>query len=157
MLGMQIQHFYAHSAIFPSDLHHRTVMRYDMDYHHEIMISPRTQDIILQKDKVLVCTHSLCLVLQWICITTCLHATNASWHLHPCTLDPHFSQRCMLTYWQHKGSGNMQKDEVYKNMTTEQQMVLWEQGVCPGNEVWHTAVLLWYSPTYCNPPSARLL
>ena len=48
----------------------------------------------------------------------------------------------MLTYWQHKDFVYVQKDEVYKNMTTEQQMVLWEQGVCPGNEVCHTAAIL---------------
>ncbi len=52
---LQIQHFYAHSPVFPSDLHHRKVLRYDMDYHHEVLISPRSTDISLQKEKVMVC------------------------------------------------------------------------------------------------------
>lgn len=76
---IEIQHHYAHSPIFPSDLHHRTVTRYDMDYHHEIFISPRSSHITLQKEKVL-------------------------------------------------------KDEVYKKLSTQQQLQLWEQGLCPGNE-----------------------
>ena len=29
----------------------------------------------------------------------------------------------------------LQSDTVYQNLTAEQQLLLWEQGVCPGNEV----------------------
>ncbi|KAL0046483.1 hypothetical protein WJX82_001718 [Trebouxia sp. C0006] len=50
---IEIQHHYAHSAVYPSDMHHRTVTRYDMDYHHELLISQKSTDISLQKEKVL--------------------------------------------------------------------------------------------------------
>ncbi len=30
---------------------------------------------------------------------------------------------------------SVQGDAVYNTMTTEEQLLLWEQGVCPGNEV----------------------
>ncbi|DBA68653.1 hypothetical protein WJX79_009266 [Trebouxia sp. C0005] len=50
---IEIQHHYAHSAVYPSDMHQRTVTRYDMDYHHELLISQKSTDIFLQKDKVL--------------------------------------------------------------------------------------------------------
>lgn len=77
---IEIQHSYAHSAIFPSSLQHRTVAKYDMDYYHQTMIAPRPEDMVLQREKVL-------------------------------------------------------EDEVYRNnMTTTDQMALWEQGRCPGND-----------------------
>ncbi|KAA6423691.1 MAG: hypothetical protein FRX49_06262 [Trebouxia sp. A1-2] len=50
---IEIQHHYAHSAVYPSDMHQRTVTRYDMDYHHELLITQKSTDISLQKEKVL--------------------------------------------------------------------------------------------------------
>ncbi|KAL0035290.1 hypothetical protein WJX79_010560 [Trebouxia sp. C0005] len=76
---IEMQHYYAYSASFPANLYQRTVAMYDLDYHHEVYISPRAQDMSLQQERVL-------------------------------------------------------SDSVYQNLTTEQQLLLWEQGVCPGNE-----------------------
>ncbi len=54
VVDLQIQHYYAHSSFFPSNLYQRTTLTYDMDYHHELYVSPRSQDIFLQQDRVLV-------------------------------------------------------------------------------------------------------
>ncbi|DBA76070.1 hypothetical protein WJX77_012502 [Trebouxia sp. C0004] len=76
---IEMQHYYAYSASFPANLYQRTIATYDLDYHHEVYVSPRAQDISLQQERVL-------------------------------------------------------SDTVYQTLTTKQQLLLWEQGVCPGNE-----------------------
>jgi len=53
-VALQMQHYYAYSASFPANLYQRTVAMYDLDYHHEVYISPRAQDISLQQERVLV-------------------------------------------------------------------------------------------------------
>jgi len=54
IVALQMQHYYAYSASFPANLYQRTVAMYDLDYHHEVYISPRSQDISLQQERVLV-------------------------------------------------------------------------------------------------------
>ena len=54
VIGLQIQHFYAHSPAFPSNMYHRTVDKYDLGYHHEIMIMPRSQDLVFNQRIILV-------------------------------------------------------------------------------------------------------
>lgn len=51
---MQIQHFYANSPAFPSNMYHRAAKKYDMVYHHQVMVSPRSQDLVLNHQSVLV-------------------------------------------------------------------------------------------------------
>ena len=53
---MQIQHYYARSPAFPSNLYQRTADTYDLDYHHQILIIPRSQDMVLPQQKILVGT-----------------------------------------------------------------------------------------------------
>ena len=53
-LVMQIQHPYAHSPAFPSNLYQRTVEKYDLDYHHQIMIIPDPHSMVLPQQKILV-------------------------------------------------------------------------------------------------------
>lgn len=54
MYVVQVQHYYANSSSFPANLYQRTVLQYNMDYHHEIYVSPRPLDMSLQQDRVLV-------------------------------------------------------------------------------------------------------
>lgn len=70
---LQIQHFYAHASNFPNELHARTVLKHvDMHYHYSVLEIPRSQDVVLQKDKVTVSLHA----------QNCNSALNAKAHLH---------------------------------------------------------------------------
>ena len=52
----------------------------------------------------------------------------------------------------------LQDDEVYKNMTDQEKVALWEQGLCPGNEVGflHKEQLLLKSKSFYLSPDCAL-
>ena len=54
MIMLQIQHYYAHSPAFPSNMYERTIDKYDMGYHHERMIMPKSQDMVFDQHRILV-------------------------------------------------------------------------------------------------------
>ena len=56
---LQIQHYYAHSPAFPSNMYQRTVDKYDMGYHHELMIMPKPQDMVFTQQKILVSASAM--------------------------------------------------------------------------------------------------
>lgn len=57
---VQIQHPYANSPAFPSNLYQRTVQQYDLDYQHQIMVVPRRQDMVLPQQRIQV-------TVTWFC------------------------------------------------------------------------------------------
>lgn len=61
---LQVQHYYANSPTFPSNLYGRTTAKYDMGYQHAVLVSPRPQDIVLQRDKIVVRRSSQVLVFD---------------------------------------------------------------------------------------------
>ena len=51
---MQIQHFYADAPNFPDYLHAQTVEKYvDMSYHYSVLKTPRSQDVVLDRDRIM--------------------------------------------------------------------------------------------------------
>ena len=85
-VALQMQHYYAHSASFPANLYQRTVARYDLDYHHEVYISPRAQDVALQQERVLVQDASTCVANHVVLSRALSHQSKiAALHSTACT------------------------------------------------------------------------
>lgn len=40
--------------MFPRDIIIRTVAKYDMEYHHSILVTPRLEDMVLHRDRIVV-------------------------------------------------------------------------------------------------------
>lgn len=103
--GLQIQHHYAHSAIFPNGIHIGTVARYDMDYHYQALVSQRSTDIFLQREKVLVCFSSSCVqrAYSWQ-LCSCAFAQMPCLQSYDCLFDASGLQRIHRVLSLRKGS-----------------------------------------------------
>ena len=119
-----------------------------LSWHNDTWCTCRSVLLVPEKPITILCMH----LNLWSCLLQIFSAPP--WTLHEHLLWGAFSTFCpvipllialnrspvRLGFWADSSAWTcslhlFQEDEVYRELTTKEQMMLWEQGTCPGNEV----------------------